>query len=250
MQVTADRTQADGPLRCDDPGYPALLRQVQSGSCVAFIGSGPSTTDLLYPEWGEAVSRICVHCGLPPMSNEEKEDVNVLLDRADEARVRDEARYCNALKEIFGKPIVNTTRAYDLLIDVRFRSYVTANVDPLLADKSRSSKNRLGGVYTFPALPYDCIEKRSIYYLHGLVDVGVVPRPHQIVLGRQDFAHAYDESNGTLHSFLHQLFSFQTIVFVGCTLREPPIARILESCRKARGQIYGGCDALCFGVQY
>jgi hypothetical protein len=159
------------------------LREAQSGSCVAFIGSGPSTTNLLYPEWGDAVSQVCELCGMASLSQEEKEDVEMLLDRADEARARDERRYCEASKKIFGKPIVHTTRAYDLLMDVSFRSYITVNVDPLLADKSRSPKNRLDGVYTFPDLPYDRIEKRSVYYLHGRVDVGVVPRQTRSSLG-------------------------------------------------------------------
>jgi hypothetical protein len=100
---------------CDDPRYPEMSRLVRSRECVAFIGSGPSTSE--YPNWGDAVSQICTFCGLLPLTKGEKENEDILLDRVDEAR-KNEEKYCEALMQIFGKPIVRTPRAYDLLMDL------------------------------------------------------------------------------------------------------------------------------------
>jgi hypothetical protein len=164
-------------------------------------------------------------------------DPEALLELADRARESNEQAYCNILKETFGKPVVETRRAYDLLMRLKFKSYITTNFDPLLAIESRKPENKCNGVYTFPALPVDKIHTRAVYYIHGLVEVGVAPKSDQVILGQKGFKCAYNDSGGTLSSFLHQVLIFQPLFFIGCTLREPPLKRIFEICYKVRQQI-------------
>lgn len=218
----------------EDPEYPNLVRLVRDGSCVAFVGSGLSTLKTLYPSWGQLITRICKACGLPIPSSVESQDADLLLKRADEARDRDEQAYCRVLGEVFGKPVVETRRAYDLLMKSKFQSYVTINFDPLLATESRKLEHKCDGVYSFPSLPIHRIDKRAVYYIHGCIQPGSVPRADQIVLGRRDFERAYSDEGGTLKSFLHQLLTYQPLLFLGCTLREPPLKPIFENCLQVR----------------
>jgi hypothetical protein len=120
---------------------------------------------------------------------------------------------------------------------LKLKSYVTTNFDPLLATESRKREHDCNGVYEFPALPVDRISFRAVYYIHGRVKEGVEPKEGEILLGRSDFERAYDDSAGTLGSFLHQVLTFQPLFFIGCTLREPPLKHIFERCHKVREQI-------------
>lgn len=204
---------------------------------MAFVGSGLSTLKALYPGWGELIGQICKECGLPIPSPAESQNVDFLLEQAEVARDRDEQAYCRVLGQVFGKPVVETRRAYDLLMRVKFQSYVTVNFDPLLATESRKSEYQCDGVYSFPSLPIHRIGKRAVYYIHGYIHPNTTPNADQVVLGRRDFGSAYSDEGSTLKSFLHQLFTFHPILFLGCTLREPPLKRVFDNCRQVRKDI-------------
>jgi hypothetical protein len=53
------------------------------------------------------------------------------------------------------------------------------------------------------------------------------------VLSTSTFTNAYVPGS-ELANLLHQLFKYETIVFVGCSLSEPPIKKILERARVER----------------
>lgn len=221
----------------NDPEYYNLLRLVREGSCVAFIGSGLSASKSLYPSWGEVIGRLCAACDLPAPSLDELEDPDALFELADAACNRNEEAYCRVLKDAFARPVVETRRAYDLLMRLKFKSYITTNFDPLLAIESQKPEHRCSGVYRFPALPVQQIRTRAVYYIHGRIEVGVMPKPDQVVLGKRSFDQAYSDGGGTLNSFLHQVLTFEPLFFIGCSLREPPLRGVFETCRKVRMKI-------------
>jgi hypothetical protein len=221
----------------EDPEYGTLQELIRKGSCVAFLGSGLSTTKGLYPGWEKVVSSLCQACGLDEPTPEQEQNVDFMLDLADRACDRDEAAYCRTLAEIFGKPVVETRRAYDLLMRLKFKSYITTNFDPLLAMESQKPEHSCRGVYAPPALPAHEINNRAIYYIHGRIEVGVTPQKDQVVLGQRNFEHAYSDTGGTLKSFLHQVFTFQELLFIGCGLREPQLMEVFRICREVRNEI-------------
>jgi hypothetical protein len=221
----------------EDPEYGNLLELIRRGSCVAFLGSGLSTTKGLYPGWESVVCSICQACGLPEPTPEQQQDVDFMLGVVDRACDNDEAAYCGKLAEIFGKPVAETRRAYDLLMRLKFKSYITTNFDPLLAMESRKPEHSCRGVYAFPDLPAQWINSKAIYYIHGMVEIGVTPKKDQLILGQRNFGHAYSDTGATLKSFLHQVFTYEDLLFIGCRLREPQLRELFMFCREVRNEI-------------
>jgi len=201
---------------------------------VAFIGSGLSIG--IYPTWEGLVSQLCKVCGLPtniPSSNKSSED---LLKLADEAKRCDKKAYCKELGKIFGKKITKTNRSYKLLMKLQFKSYITINFDRLLA--SEAIDNNYKNIFSFPSLPYNKINDHSIFYIHGYIEENTIPQPDHILLGERDFERGYENNySGTLKSFLEQVFTYEPLLFIGCKLSEPPLRKVLETCRKIRKTI-------------
>jgi len=219
-----------------DSEYDNLKKHVNSGSCVAFVGSGLSLPDILYPSWEQLIVLLCKECGLDESIN--LNDSELLLELADKARERDEATYYKTLNEVFGKPVVKTNLAYDLMMRIKFCSYITTNFDPLLEKEAQKPEHHCNSeIYSCPALPFDKIRLRSVYYIHGKIQANSMQGPMQIILGKRDFDYYYALQHGTLLSFLHQLLTSYPLLFIGCGLRERPLRRIFDICREARREI-------------
>lgn len=220
-----------------DPEFESLVRIITSGDCIAFIGSGLSTSN--YPSWDNLIIELCQKCDIPvpSIAPGQKIDPAILMQLADEAKQRNSGAYCEVLAKQFGKPVVQTRRAYDLLMRLPFKGFITINFDPLLATESRKPEFKCNGVYKFPSLPSHMIEHRSVFYLHGYIAENTTPGPDEIILGSNDFLRAYEDANSLLPSFLTQLLTFHHILFIGCGLREEPLKRIFNRCYQIRRQI-------------
>lgn len=142
-----------------EPHYESLRKQVLSGRCVAFLGSGLSTG--LYPSWTDLVYRLCVECNAPNSEAAKSADADLLIQLADDAHSADPDMYYHVLDEEFGRWPTDTRLAYDLLMRLPFQSYVTTNFDPLLEYESRKPehRDRSGGVHAYPSLPVDDLSK-------------------------------------------------------------------------------------------
>lgn len=228
-------TLSDLSVSDDDPKLPELNELVRSGNCVAFVGSGLSSD--LYPSWPCLISKLCDACGVEYDVIDENTDPEKLLDFADEALNVDADAYCRILAQEFAHPIDKEKAAYDRLMRAPFKCYVTINFDPLLANERRKPERKLGEVYIPPHLSAQDIGHRNLFYIHGLIEIGKIPEVNQIILGRNHFQSAYDEDESTLPHFLKELFTFNHIAFLGCTLREYTLKRIFEYSQKVQSKI-------------
>jgi len=208
--------------------YKDLQRIVKDGSCVAFIGSGLSAG--IYPSWENLIKKLCERCGVEGAEPYENGEVDTLLERADMAKERDEEMYNTVLTEVFS-PGVNKREAYELLMRLEFKFYITTNFDPLLANETRRPECQCNGVYCYPDLPYR--RDRVVYYIHGMVRDN---KRLEVILGKRDFDRGYSPET-PLYSFLHQVFTYEPILFIGCSLREPQLENIFKICHEIRRNI-------------
>lgn len=110
-----------------------------------------------------------------------------------------------------------------------FKYYLTTNFDRLLYTSAlRSGKNPRIRVH--PDLDRAHTVEGSIHYLHGFIVENKKPVENQIVLSRNEFMKAY-ENNGNLKTFLIPTFKNESILFIGCELREPQMKEIFGICK-------------------
>jgi hypothetical protein len=220
-------------LVCDDPNYSELLRVVRSGKSVVYIGSGLSV-EAGYPSWKKLVADLCSECGahFPTDAIVESDE---LLDLAERCYQASQENYLEALTNAFSKPVTLMPRNYTYLFQSPFKSYITTNYDPLLAEEGRGKSS----VYTHrKGLDVTKLRDRGTFYIHGYVEADGKVKDNDLILTQGDFDRAYNpEESISIPSFLTQLFQFHSIIFLGCQLKEPPIRKLFEICEKARKEI-------------
>lgn len=210
---------------------PDLQDSIRDGNCVAFIGSGAS--DDCYGAWHKLVNKLCKRCDSKCKVSKTSLPEE-LLDAAEDAKKNSSKKYHTCLCEHFGHPITRTNPLYDAILSCNFRSYLTTNLDPLLADRSCLSALRCNDeIQWYPnELPILLIDQRTIYYLHGYIGEHAENlQDGSIVLSRSEFDKAY-RPNSMLNRFLIETIGQQNICFIGCRLREPAINRVLNICKE------------------
>ncbi len=211
-----------------------LSRYITPSRCVAFIGSGLSRG--IYDSWVDLVKNLCDKCGVEPEAPITKISKPMdLLKAAEAAREANERAYCEYLGQHFGR-IHKTNPLYDLLMRCQFKSYLTLNFDPLLAYESRKPEHNCNKVMKYPDLDRENIGKKTIFYLHGLIDENETPNANSIVLTDSDFREAYGD-NSSLLNFLIPTFVKDQILFIGCGLREYVFQEVFAICREQRDDL-------------
>ena len=206
---------------------PQELKDVILGKeCVAFVGSGLSAG--CYPSWLELVNSLCERCGSSHRVNDDS-PADDFLDAAQYAKDCAEDEYYSFLGETFGRPADNASLTYDALMALPFASYLTVNLDPLLALKGRRSCPN--GPKAFPILDRRDIGNQSVHYLHGFIAEGTRPADGTIVLARSEFNAAYSDTSN-LMNFLVPTLENDPIIFLGCRLREPVMPKVFDICKE------------------
>lgn len=208
---------------------PKELREtILSKKCVAFIGSGPSTGS--YASWPDLVNGLCEHCGssVRVTSDSPADD---FLDAAEDAKTANESEYYYFLGEHFGRPADKASLLYDVLLTLPFECFLTVNLDPLLALKSRTVRNSGNRDFkSYPSLDRKAMVNGSIHYLHGYIGESTPPTRDTIVFSRSEFEAAY-ANNSNLMNLLIPTLENDPIVFVGCQLREPVMTQVFAICK-------------------
>lgn len=202
---------------------------VNTGDCVAYIGSGASAG--CYPSWTELVNSLCRHCG-SSCTVEEGGLAEEYLRAAEDAKTIAEHRYYEHIGQVFGRTATRTNLLYDALLQVSFFSYFTTNFDRLLAEEGRRRQGTSqNSVHAYPALDRKLVRKGSIHYLHGIVQENCTPCAGTIVLARSEFEDAY-QANSPLMNFLISTLENDPICFIGCRLQEPDMKTVFDICQR------------------
>ena len=201
--------------------------------CVAWVGSGLSAV-AGYPGWPKLIRKLCETCSVSLLDRSDESSPDRLADKADECKEANLTLYQETLAEHFGKPPTATRIAYTSIMNLPFHGYVTTNYDPLLAYAAAQSGYRR--LYHYPDLPVIPLggSERPVFYIHGLARIGEQACGNDLVLSRSEFHEAYE---GILRSFLDMLFTYNTVVFIGCRLREAEIRKVLSRAKGYQARI-------------
>jgi len=216
-----------------DPNAGALTDLVKRGFAVAFVGSGLSSG--LYPSWPQLVEMVCAECGVQlPLKLNRDTPVKLLTEYADRAFARDAKKFKQVLTAVFCKPLPDDGGIYDLLMGIPFKSIVTINFDPLLAERLRKPEHQKKRLLSYPSLDVLALAYQNVFYVHGYIPVEGDFNLSHIVLTRSIFDLAYDEFRSKLPLFWQALLTECPVVFLGCGLRELEVQIVLDACRKLR----------------
>jgi len=202
---------------------------VRNEEAVAFIGSGISAK--CYPSWGEIIKKLCENCGVSYSENINSEN---FIEKAEECKQKHEDKYHETLADLLGKQTTIFRFTCDLLLRLPFKSYITVNLDPMLAIRAQYL-NKKSEIFVYPFLKNEGIRNGNIFYIHGSLGE-FSHNPKKIVFSKSEFEEAYVDK-GILESFLIQLFAFNNVIFFGCRLSEPPLYKLLEVIKKNIEQI-------------
>jgi hypothetical protein len=214
-----------------------LFYLLENGDYVAWIGAGLSIC-ADYPNWPETIDRLCLACDVQCL-NSKKKSRKSLIEKAEECKKMNIDEYQKTLADIFGRPVTGTRRAYQLLMKLPFKGYVTTNFDPLLCESAAV----LGytNVYSYPDLNIEKLSRddRPIFHIHGLARQGDASRGDNLILASSDFKEAYEDI-GNVQSFLNQLLQFRSLLFLGCSLDDPYIYETFQRVHKIHMKIKEG----------
>jgi hypothetical protein len=197
---------------------------IENNNCIAWIGSGLSKI-AGYTDWPNTIQKLCKECNIKCLELNEEKSVDCLINKAEECKQKNLQTYQETLANLFGRTVAPTRRAFNLIMRLPFKGYVTTNFDPLLLTAGIDNNNE--DTWAYPDLPLTMIEKKKhpIYYIHGLARHGAVQKGDHLILARSDFDEAYG-NGGIVHSFLVSLLTYYNIIFLGCELMEPDIKNV------------------------
>ncbi len=229
------RNEKIGDRHWYEPVCEMLWPQLERESCVVWVGSGLSRP-ADYPGWQETVRELCSACAVGCLPADRANDPNELMDKAEECKQANLTAYWQKLAELFGHPVVSTRRAYGRLMKLQFKAYVTTNFDPLLFFAASDAERCC--LHEYPHLPSDPrgSGSRQVYYIHGLALPDRDRSEKPLVLARSDFEGAYGK-NGHVASFLTQLLTYNYVLFLGCSLREPDMRAVFGRVQEMRHRI-------------
>ncbi len=190
---------------------------VLTGECVAFVGAGVSIPP--GKNWSDTVRCVATRCGIPIEGNMSLPEI------IDKCLDKDEVTCNQACRELFPRHIASSRPATSYLLRLPFKAILTTNFDPWLQQHSRRESYQRCHIY--PDLPLHYGLKDGIYYLHGYFDSeNMHATVRALVFGEQSFREAYDSS--LLPGFLLNVFTYETVLFVGVDPTEQYLSKLLQ----------------------
>jgi len=206
-----------------------LIARIRDKECCPFIGAGLSMR-AHYPSWAELLSRL--KSAVITDTEEELDDESLdYKDRAENYKARlGIEKYREILNNEFDP---NNDKQpwlpiHEKLIEMPFLSYITTNFDCIL-ENVFSEKGLLPNYSCYPTLPISHIRDQHIYHIHGVVDhANLETTQDSVILTRSDFNEAYAPGS-TLIKLITCAYTELTLLFIGFTITDQFMIRILES---------------------
>lgn len=205
---------------------------------IAVIGSGPSCPFITSID--QLIDRLKRSCGIRRKPNEAHWS---FFERACQRNPR---KYFNAIKKSFDHTPLWDARAYLHLLAINFKSYVTFNYDDQLptAFKRKHQDNFSDLFSVYPTRegeksfqPGDLIGHKSrLAVIHGYRNEEDPLWHKRLVLRISDYNQHYGDGRQPdgkktcpeLYGWWHNLLTTQPCVFIGTSLREPGLYRVVE----------------------
>jgi hypothetical protein len=218
------------PISIDFPenvsNLDGLIEQIALARCCAFVGAGISTG----PGY-QLLNGVIDH--LRAVAIAAGHNIDVSGDEAEQIdayrKAIGEEQYRVALINLFG-PIGkdNFHSIHHTICAIPFISWITTNYDYCL-ENAASAANKPINVQHYPELNPTLLRDHQIFHIHGLIEPTHLERyAGTIVLSKHDYEKAY-EPNKSLHRFLATISEWSTLVFMGYSLRDKELTRIIKT---------------------
>ncbi len=210
------------------PDFPEAISKlwptIKNGSFIVWIGSGLSK-NVDYPGWVDTIKELCSKCDIPFPDESADWTSEILINKAEECKIKDIDMYHSTLADLFGKPVSSTRSAYYSLMNIPFKAYVTTNFDPLLSEAGAFNVDRK--IHSYPFLPPEFEFVQPIFYIHGLARKGDQATGKNLILAHSDFNEAYEDP-GIVKNFVVDIFTYHPLLFLGCSLSEPEMFKAFQ----------------------
>lgn len=205
-----------------------LISEINRDQCCAFVGSGLSQP-AGYPSWSEVIQMLC-DASHRKTGEEYFDPSKAYRYLAEECRkVLSEAEYKEVLLSAFHPNGRDSYRSiHQRIREIPFHGYITTNYDLCLEKAGIALGENIRTLY-FPELDISRLRERHIYHLHGVLEPNQVEATiGTLVLSDRDYQFAY-EQNDLVPGFLKQLFPYHTIVFMGFSLGDEDITKVIRT---------------------
>ena len=199
-----------------------LAALARADELVLFVGGGVSMGAGL-PSWSQLMDRLATEAGL---ADDQRSSFSA-LDELDQAGIVQHrlAQSGVALGELVSRLLTapRTSLAHALLANLPVREVVTTNYDRLFELASQCAGRRVA------VLPHERTDPggRWLLKLHGSIE-----HPEEIVLTREDYLR-YRERRAALAGIVQALLITKHMLFVGFSLRDDNLHRIVDEVRRA-----------------
>ena len=217
-----------------------LIRIINTGRCVALVGSGVSC-DLGYPSWRRlaesTVQHLQDHHGIQDLESYtsllKEKRFPELFRQAERDLADDRVALVEALRPFLVPSTDRPGKLYELLTRWPFAAYLTTNFDnELINHLSRSSthfqllRNRPQDFYHWEDGVTNIVQN-----LHSDLD-----HPNELILTSADYRRLYATDGGRYYRerLLH-IFSTFHVLIVGHSLADPDISSVLALAKQYRG---------------
>ena len=203
------------------------LQEANLRNRIAVVGSGLSV--LASPSLKQLIATIEKNCGIKKPTDQHS------WDFCEHAHNANSDAYFEAIRTSFEKPNPISCRSYDYLSAISFSGFITFNYDDQLPFALRK---RLGcnfqkyfAVYPsdnfFPALQMSVPPQRLVA-IHGYASRNNPNWPREVILRLSDYNTHYILQGARLRSWWTDLLLGASLIFIGSSLREPGLYRIIE----------------------
>jgi hypothetical protein len=204
---------------------------------VAVVGAGPSSP--VMPAGAKLRDQIATACGL------DADDPRPFWDFFDDAKINNPDAFCTIINDQFQDRPFLSLDAYEHIVSIRFKSFITLNYDSCLPNAFASNtgdkweelfsiypmRSRIDGKPVGIASAVDLGHKRRLVAVHGYRDPNDCSWPlSKIVLTRSDYQRHYfsAETGSYLGQWWKEVLSLHDCLFIGTSLQEPGLKSVVD----------------------
>ena len=223
----------------DRINYGSLIKLIQDSASSeiplsAFVGAGLSI-QAGYPSTNDLINHLIREAKIEPAELSSSATFALKTKRIKELVQKNGGDFYEILYRRFHEdhfPINRTIPMYQDLLGIPFKSIITTNYDMCIEEAADYLSIQFDNIQIYPILQANDLKANNLYHIHGRIDHNDIPKSAKtIVLTSDDYADAYGDSSA-LPVLMNAIFDSHNILFVGFSLEEDALYKLLELSKK------------------